>query len=611
MKTVKIKVLPTEMQVKCFEQLCEELEWTWNQILANELNNHSAVWYKWARSQNEKIKKRKNAKGKTKTDKETAPVFEHEFSFDGIIECPLRFGRSAFIGASCDIWDYASDSPTNATKYNIAHWQKDESIKIAYKKYTSTTKYTIEYQHGYKLVKGDKWCTPRIVHPYECKTIQMGDRVIEFKRPDDYDRMDRLNFLRRLQGLPDLTPGISSYIGGLVKKNFVPAWDGFTSAKLINRKKPKFKNTFNKLSTITSADLLPKSGFNHEQQIIKIPLLGALKIIDKSYKRKLCNSASQIRTYSLTRDASGFYVCIVLAHPLETELSELKKPGKKKTDEIKERIAELSDAVKKLYQRRQKGLSVGIDPGVKVVVATDHGALFLPNLERDRIEFRIDALKSRLSKLKNTNDAKYKALYGLDPKHRTFTKNESKLQSKISRLSKRALNCTSAFNHKLATRIAKTYTTVCWEDSNIQNLIKKTKPKISATNGGYDRNGASAKTALNHSLKMRSLGDLKAKTKAKVELFGGKFLDPKAHNSSQECSCCGEKGDRINQHTFICTNTSCPEFNIPRNADTNAAKNHKRNAGIPVTQDTSYNIDKLECKKMKKFKNIVKQVILM
>jgi transposase len=568
MKTIKIKIQISKEQESLFNQYAEELKWLWNLVLSNQLHNHCLDWYAWAGD-----KKRQDKLG----------IFP-PFDLDGIIECPLKFGSSGFIGASCPIAKGGN------------YWTKDESVKIPYKH-----KGEIKYKHGCKLAPGDIPWTRLSVKPHEYRFMDMFDAP--FKKPDDFDRIGKLNTIRRSQGLPDLQIK-SDYISGLIRKDFVTAWKAFLDPKLLERKKLRFKRNEDKITTLTNNQKPPVIDF--EKNTLSLSGIGTVKIADKNYKQRLQQQGMIPRTYAITQNVSGYYVCITIADAsieeqkkLEKKLNKVKKEYGKESQEYNEarsQIESIKDDAKQRDRKPQKGLSVGIDPGVKAVIATDHGALFVPNLTRDRIEIHIEKLQSNLANIKLINDARL-------GKNRPKTKNEIKLQAKISRLHERAANCTSAFNHKLSTRIARTYTIVCWEDSKIKNMIKRTSPKLSGEHDGYEHNGASAKTGLNRILRLRSLGDLKAKTKSKVESYGGEFKEPKPHNSSQECSACGKKGHRLNQHKFVCLNEECSEFNIIKNADSNAAKNHKRNAGVAVSQGTKHQMPKLRYASTKRYKD--------
>ncbi|MFM6008559.1 MAG: hypothetical protein ACKPB7_35785, partial [Sphaerospermopsis kisseleviana] len=117
--------------------------------------------------------------------------------------------------------------------------------------------------------------------------------------------------------------------------------------------------------------------------------------------------------------------------------------------ELVSKLDHVTEEIKQSFiSSSSKNLSVGIDPGVSAIASTDHGALFLPNLTRERISIHIEELQPQLNKAKDINDAKWKASgnKGTRPK----TKNEIKLQAKISRLQERGANSANCFNHKLS-----------------------------------------------------------------------------------------------------------------------------------------------------------------
>jgi putative transposase len=232
-------------------------------------------------------------------------------------------------------------------------------------------------------------------------------------------------------------------------------------------------------------------------------------------------------------------------------------------------------------------------------VSTDHGALFLPNLSRERVSIHIEELQSKLDNAESINDKKWKEAGNKTPRPRTNT--EIKLQDKIRRLHERGSNSSNAFNHKLSTRLSRTYEHIAWENTQIKNLLKQVEPKSLPEGTGYAHNGASAKRGLNWIMRQRCLGDLEKKTKLKVENRGGSFQQPPANYTSQTCHQCGQKGERLSQHEFICKNSECRLFNVPQQADTNAARNHKQNAGFELGK-VKYNSVRLTYEKPQRFK---------
>lgn len=613
MKTVKIKVKLTQEQILKYNQFLEELTWLWNKLLANQLYNHCLTWYDWAENKSKQIsaalqvkleQKKENTTliKSTKNKRKNLPVnisILDEFSpFDltSIIKCSLQFGNSAFIGAACRI----------ATGGN--YWKKDESIKIAYK----NSKGEIAYKHGYKLVTGDKPYTPikPEAHSYRLAITDKNEER-QLKQSSVFDHLGLLNNIRKAENLPNLSIK-TDFVSGIIQEHFDVAWKAFLDPKLINRKKLRFKGKEDLVKTIINNQKPPR--INFAQNTISIHGLGNVQVIDKNYQQRLEKDGYIPRTYALTKKPSGYYVCITIAHPLvevkkslEKKLPKVGKTHGKDSQEyidtqtrIKEIEATIVEDGRKPKHKLEREISAGVDPGVKAVIASEHGALFRPNLNREHIEVHIEKLQNQLSQIRSINDTKWKEAGGVGK--RPQTKNEAKLQAKISRLHEKAANSTNAFNHKLSSRLARTYNAIAWEDTQIQNLMKQCDPKLSGEHQGYEQNGATAKAGLNRILKIRSLGDLKAKTKQKLEKFGGKFKEPSAYNSSKICCLCGQEGDRTEQHIFVCKNVVCSNFNISVQADINAAINHKKNAGLGETSQIKYQTEKLKYKRIRRFK---------
>lgn len=576
MKTIKIKVKLTPNQIESCDKYLEELSWVWNLILANQLHNHCIYWYEWATElsiklakTNEKLEKLKpeqqqliksyyNSTTKPKLSKKDQELVNKynilsrwsPFSLEGIIPVPLRIGNSAYEGLSCQIATGGS------------YWKQNQNTVIPV-----NTKKGISFIKGSKLVKGDKPWQQVEIKPHEYKRFPSGKyEGRELITLGKFDNLNGLNALRASQNLPDLTVS-SNYIGGLLGF-FKESWKAFLDSKRIISRKPKFKRDTDKITTLSN-NQCPPNRIDVDKNIIAITGFGAVTVNDKSWVKRLNLSQSLPRTYMLTKRPSGYYINIVVAHPLQEEKSALanKLPKiKKQFGENSQEYADIKSKLKFIEQQikessiiKGKGLSAIINPGVPSVVSTDHGALFLPNLTRERISIHIEKLQSRLNKAKNINDAKWKASgnKGARPK----TKNEIKLQSKISRLHERGANSANCFNHKLSTRISRTYDHIYWEDTQLNNLLKQAEPQSLPENVGY---GASVKHGLNWITKQRCLGDLKSKTKQKIQAKSGSFEDTKGNHTTQTCHCCNKKS----------------VFNQVQQTDINAAKNHDQNKNL-------------------------------
>lgn len=66
----------------------------------------------------------------------------------------------------------------------------------------------------------------------------------------------------------------------------------------------------------------------------------------------------------------------------------------------------------------------------------------------------------------------------------------------------------------------------------------------------------------------------------KAEMVGIKVVYVNPAYTSQTCHVCGERGDRIERDTFICTNIECSSYGKPQDADMNAAINIARSKDI-------------------------------
>lgn len=619
MKTIKIKVKLTVEQQILLNELLKESEWVWNKTLSNQLHNHCITWYNWAAKLQSNLDKLNNDFNKLKPEKQQLvksyyllnntnkprlndsdrklvdkfSLWSRWSSFDlsDIVPTPVRIGNSAYEGVSCLI----------ATGGN--YWKRDDSKVIQIK-----VKGEIKNIKGTKLVRGDKPWTRIKIEPHNYKVFPSGKfEGRELVSCKSLDNMSGLNSLRAMENLPDLKTS-SHYVGGLLEF-FDQSWKAFLDVKRVDSRKPKFKNQDSPILTLSNNQTAPNR-VDTQANIISLANLGEIRVIDKNWLTRLNLNKSIIRTYMISKKPSGYYINLIIAHPLQDEKSKLtKKVPKIKKElgeesekylETKQRISELESKI--LFAQRNTPRArhtVGIDPGVNAVIATDHGALFMPNLARERVSIRIEKLQSQLNKIKDINDEKWQ-LAGNKHK-RPKTKNEIRLQSDISRLHELGSNSSNAFNHKASTRLSRTYKIVCWEDTALSNLKKQAKPESLPEGVGYAHNGASAKRGLNWILTQRCLGDLKAKTKNKVEANGGEFKDSIPNYSSQKCHACGVKGERLSQHEFMCKNTKCSEFNKSQQADVNAAMNHRQNAGFDVGI-VKYGTVKLQYHKPKRFK---------
>lgn len=564
MKTVKIKVAPTPESLALIPDYLKELEWLWNKCRAVALHNQCLDWYRWA------------AKG----NKDRAPV-----DLEGCILAPLYFGRrSAWTGVSCRI----------ATGGD--YWRKDEAQVIQYrvnKGSESSPKWEPRTKHGYKLVEGDKPYAR--IEPVAHEFWAVGHR--ELKGVASLDSLNAvLQPMRKSEGLEPLTIP-TDFIGGLIK-DFETSFKAWLDPKLSQRHQPRYKD--GKQSAIES--------LSNNQRGPKIDSIKGLFIIsglklepcDRSWEARVADGV--FRSSKIVKRPSGWYLCISVASPneaLKPTLTSRKNKaaaaakkgivGKAEQAQALANSAEYQAAVELLADNAQEieiekylaspahkltGHSAGVDPGVKNIVALDNGALFNPNLSRGRIAVHIESLQARLDGAREVNDRRLGQVWRMGK--RDATANERKLMAKISRLHERGANSSNAFNHKLATRLARTYDALYWEDTQIGNMSKAVEPKLAEDGSHWEANNAAAKTGLNYALRHTCMGDLRAKTAQRMDAARKIFKLVPAQGTSQSCHGCGEKGDRAKQDTFFCLNSSCELHLVNQHADVNAANNMKR-----------------------------------
>jgi len=555
MKTVKIKVEPTAESLELIPGYLKELEWLWNKCRQLALHNYCIDWYKWS--------------AKSGTD------------LEGCILTPLYFGRrSAYVGVSCRI-------ATGGVR-----WVKDESVVVAYRINKGGT-WEARSKHGSKLVEGDRPYEPAKPVAHQFPTI--GGR--ELKKTSSFDSVAAvLNPMREAEGLPPISIP-SDFIGGLIK-DFDTSWGAYLDTKLSQRHQPLYKD--GKERSIDS--------LNNNQ---KAPKYDAIKGVfvccglkfepcDRSWEKRADDSVW--RSYKIVKRPSGWYICISVASKHEALSPALTSRRNKAAATAKKGITGKKEQARALaespeYQAaveaiaanqleieieqylsspasKPTGHSAGIDPGVKAIVATDGGHVFRPNVTRGRIALHIEALQSRLDGMRESNDKRLGASWRMGK--REATANEKKLQAKISRLHERGANSSNMFNHKLATRLARTYDALYWEDTQLGNMSKGVEAKLSEDGTRYEENGAAAKTGLNYAIRHACMGDLRAKAAQRMSAARKIFEKVPARNTSKTCHCCGEKGDRAKQDTFFCLNSLCDLHLVKQHADVNAAQNIKR-----------------------------------
>lgn len=510
MKTIKIKVEPSQSSIEQVATMREELRDCWNRIRVYALKHQCVDWYKWAEKQS--------------TGKKLFP----KFSLEGITQVPLMFSRKgAWNGASCQI---AIGGP---------RWVKDAPNTIPYKQGD-----TIKYRHSVKLVEGDR--------PYKRIPIKSYEPPKKGFKGTNLN-MGMINADRAREGLPELKI-FSRYFYGLLA-DFEQAWAAYTDPKLGDRAQPRFKDGRRKKITCLSNAQTEYIQFEKcfDGEVFRLPSLTKdvpleLTPCDRTWKERLGNLLP--RSYRLVKEPSGWYLCITVANEAEVMIPTVKAQqrqiaiGIKKgnPDATKEELAELRNGNEDYQRSKQKledlqefaaGLrleassctsnsqqSIKVNPGI-IKIAKTSRLIFQPNIARYRTDQHIERLQQRLDVMRNCNDKRFGKQWKRG--ERGETKNEAKLQAKISRLHERGKNQTRAFNQKLSTRIVRMAKSIEWRDINPDKLLSTPEPILAESGTHWLPNGATRRTELNRRLKNAAIGQLQQLTECKAAIAGKEF----------------------------------------------------------------------------------------
>lgn len=539
MKTLEFKLNLDSLQKSLVSQWLSELSWAWNEGLKLLLEFHQHKYYDFLLKEAEK----------------------RGISMDGIDMVRLSFPKHS-------AWSLPMMPQPDRVKEWLK-WKPDQTEKFV----------------------GIGGAT--------CRIAQILDDVYTPIAPDDrlqvcearlksasdtslsgYFTKTRLNELRTEQGLEPLTVH-SDYIGGVFKQ-LATSWKSYCDPKIRHAHKPKFRGGRN--SDINSLFGLQPECLGIEDKKIKMPGLGLLEVVGLRLPKRLKEGIS-IRSAILKQEPSGYYACLSVAHPVEIEKQQIKRELTKVRSDAKKQGSKLLPEVEAVFKEQVKRLDtaivihqqveakikpsskiVGIDPGVKALIATDNGRLYSPNKELNRKERKLKRLQRKASRQyqKNKDNPNWKH------------KNHDKTQHEIALQWEKIRRSRSAYTHKLSTKLVREFDTIAIEDTQLTNMVRAAKPKVNESATGYDRNNRKAKAGLNRSILNSCIGQLRDRIETKAEAYGRRFLKSKAHLSSQTCHACKELGDRPKQvqNEFYCRNPHCIEFNKRQHADVNAARNH-------------------------------------
>ena len=143
------------------------------------------------------------------------------------------------------------------------------------------------------------------------------------------------------------------------------------------------------------------------------------------------------------------------------------------------------------------------------------------------------------------------------PKSRSYKDLQRKIQRKREKVANRQTN----WKRHASKRIADGAGTVCIENLNLKNMTVKTRGR-----------GSSAKSGLNREMTYSRPRTFQRQIEGACANAGVKVMSVYPGGTSTTCHMCGrrDKGSRVSQAEFICTNDKC-ECHV--NADINAAHN--------------------------------------
>jgi putative transposase len=199
---------------------------------------------------------------------------------------------------------------------------------------------------------------------------------------------------------------------------------------------------------------------------------------------------------------------------------------------------------------------VGIDVGIKVFAALSNGE-FIENPRFFRMDEKALAKAQRkFDKVKN--------------KHRTKARRKAK--KVVSRIHERIKHRRHNFVHQTARRLVNRFGVIAVEALQVENMIRRPKPKPDPENEGqFLPNGASSKAGLNKSISDASWSMFCSVLTNKAENAGRLVVAVPAAYTSQKCSGCGN----IAKKTLKERTHKCLVCGLVLDRDTNAAVNIK------------------------------------
>ncbi|HEV2332443.1 MAG TPA: transposase, partial [Gammaproteobacteria bacterium] len=196
------------------------------------------------------------------------------------------------------------------------------------------------------------------------------------------------------------------------------------------------------------------------------------------------------------------------------------------------------------------GCEPGIDVGLKVFLVTADGEQVENPRYHRKAEKQLTKAHKKVARRKKGSKRWWKAVHQCARKYQ-----------KVKRQRR-------DFQHKTALDLVRTYDVIYLEDLQVGNMSRRPAPKPNG-NGGYLKNGASAKSGLNKSIQDAGWYAFRRILVCKAEWAGRRVEAIPPAFTTQDCSGCGErvaKSLSIRMHV-------CPTCGLVVDRDENAALN--------------------------------------
>jgi putative transposase len=312
-------------------------------------------------------------------------------------------------------------------------------------------------------------------------------------KPSDTSLRRELNAIKREQ-----FPWMYDVTKAAVQEAIIDLGSAFRSFFEKRGKYPRFKNRDSRKSFCAANEV---GTFRADGKLIKLPVVGWVKM------REAVRFKGPLKRATVSFEQGRWFVSLMI---------------------------DTNDVV----PAAQEGGVVGVDLGVKVLATLSNGESVIGP----------KAHKMALKRLRRAN----KSL----ARKRKGSANWRKQKSRLARVHARVANVRKDAQHKLTTRLAKTFRAVGIEDLNVRGMVKNRSLARSVSDGGFF--------------------EFRRQLEYKCRMYGSTLVvADRWYPSSKTCSCCGVVKDTLAlaERTFRCSDCGFEE-----DRDMNAALNLARYA---------------------------------